>query len=230
MTRSDLAFFRNFLKSFFESAFVHGQIDSNACERIKSWLRTRGAEESARLLFRDRMVDAPAQLIRLQLKTLREMNGKRLRHIEVIAIPDASRPRRKCFVGHRFSQSVERTLRWNLRQVLEPYNVELEWSGRSLRSVQILDDILEKIRAADFCVFDNRATRGRPNVYVEAGMCIALKKPFILFEYEPRSYSSDRPEAIPSDLRFALTLRYRNYEQLFRHFYFRLPTFIAENF
>ena len=51
------------------------------------------------------------------------MDGSEFAHIEVIPIPDTGRPPRKCFVGHRFSRSVEKTLRWNLRQVLEPYNV-----------------------------------------------------------------------------------------------------------
>ncbi len=78
-------------------------------------------------------------------------------------------------------------------------------------------------------MFDNRATRGKPNVYIEAGMCIALEKPFILFEYEPPSRGPESPGPIPSDLSYALALRYRNYKQLFRDFYFRLPIFFEKN-
>jgi hypothetical protein len=95
--------------------------------------------------------------------------------------------------------------------------------------VQILEDIIARVKRADFCVFDNRATSGRPNVYIEAGMCIVLRKPFILFEYEPRSSHFDKPGPIPSDLSYAMALRYRNYRQLFRDFYLRLPIFIGEN-
>ena len=98
-----------------------------------------------------------------------------------------------------------------------------------MSSVQILEDIVRKIKEADFCVFDNRATKGRPNVYIEAGMCIILRKPFVLFEYTPNSMDANDPGPIPSDLSFALALRYRNYKQLFQDFYFRLPAFIEEN-
>ncbi len=157
------------------------------------------------------------------------MNGKGFNHIEVFFVRPKKRPRRKCFVGHRFLPGVEDTLRWNLRQILEPYNVRLDWSGRDIRSVQILEDIVRRIKAADFCVFDNRATKGKPNVYVEAGMCFVLRKPFILFEYEPTSPDPNDPGPLPSDLSFALAVRYKNYKELFRDFYFRLPIFFHKN-
>jgi len=108
-------------------------------------------------------------------------------------------------------------------QLFEPYNVELDWSGRDIRSVQILDDIDRRIQNADFCIFDNRSTEGKPNVYIEIGMCYATRTPFIFFDYEPSAGS------IPSDLGFALSLRYRNYRQLFRDFYYRLPVFFEKN-
>ena len=119
--------------------------------------------------------------------------------------------------------NIEKTLRWNLRQILEPYNVELEWSGRDIRSVQILDDIVRKIRAADFCLFDTRETEGKPNVYIEAGICYAIRKPFVLLEHK------QSVGAVPSDLGFAFSPRYDNYRQLFRDFYYRLPLFFREN-
>jgi hypothetical protein len=86
-----------------------------------------------------------------------------------------------------------------------------------------LEDIDRRIRTADFCIFDNRAAQGKPNVYIEAGMCYATRKPFILFDHEP-SLSS-----VPSDLGFALALRYRTYRELFRDFYYRLPVFFQKN-
>lgn len=98
-----------------------------------------------------------------------------------------------------------------------------------MASVQILDDVVNQIRRADFCVFDNRGAKDKPNVYIEAGMCIALKKPFVLFEYAPARKSADYPGPIPSDLSFALSLRYPNYERLFRDFYYRLPVFLEQN-
>jgi hypothetical protein len=175
------------------------------------------------------MTDIPAYQLRLQLKKLREMNGSEFDHIEIIFISDSERPRRLCFVGHRFSAAVERTLRWNLRQILEPYNVELDWSGRDFRSVQILEDIVKRIKGADFCIFDNRDAEERPNVYIEAGMCVALEKPFVLFEHDSAPRRRRSSGIIPSDLSHALALRYRNYRQLFWEFYSRLPLFFEKN-
>jgi hypothetical protein len=229
MKPSQLLFFREFLGSFFESIFLHGLIDSTTHTRLSRWCQTAEAKEYATRLFREGTVDLPEYLLTLKLVQLREMDGKEFDHIQIIFISTSERPRTNCFVGHKFSPQVDKTLRWNLRQILEPYNVELEWSGRDLRSVQILDNIVRQIKTADFCVFDNRATKGRPNVYIEAGICIALEKPFVLFEREPGLRDSDDPGPIPSDLTSALALRYKNYRQLFRDFYFRLPLFFQNN-
>jgi hypothetical protein len=226
MRSGDLSLFKTAIENYARCLFEIGQIDSKVCARITSWLRTSDARGYAQKLFRYGLIDITAQQLRLQLKYLLETDGRKFRHIEVIFIRDADRPRRKCFVGHRFSQSVAKTLRWNLRQVLEPYNVELDWSGRDVRSVQILPDIVSRIKASDFCVFDNRDAKAKPNVYIEVGMCIALEKPLILFEHEP---SSGYSPPIPSDLGHALALRYNNYKQLFEDFYPRLPLFFEKN-
>lgn len=229
MKRRQLAFFKDSLGRFFNSAFLLGEIDSTACERLKSWCKTPAAKGYAQRLFSEKVVEIPLHRLRLRLKPLREMDGARFDHIEGFFTGKKRHPKRICFVGHRFVPRVEETLRWNLRQVLEPYNVKLVWSGRDIRSVQILDDILRRMKTADSCVFDNQATRGKCNVYIEAGMCIVLRKPFIFFDYEPVSPDRYSPGTIPSDLSFALTLRYRNYKQLFRDFYSRLPVFFEEN-
>ena len=229
MKPTDLVFFANFLRKFFDHLYENGQTDWTTCNRIRKWLKTPEAKGYAQQLFRDESIEIPAQQLILQLGKLREMDGKEFNHIQVVSIPNTEQPPRRCFVGHRFSPAVVKTLRWNLRHVLEPYNVELDWSGKDIRSVQILDDIVKKIKESHFCVFDSRAAEGKPNVYIEVGMCIALGKPFILFEYERLSGRRAIPAPIPSDLSHALTLRYRNYQQLFRDFYFRLPVFFAKN-
>jgi len=157
------------------------------------------------------------------LKRLREINGRSFEHIQIVIVKQ--RPRRVCFVGHRFLPQVSSALRWNLRQVLEPYNVQLDWSGKDIRSVQIFDDIVERITRADFCIFDNRATTKRPNVYVEAGIAYAVGTPFILFDY-----ARQKTESIPSDLSHSFAIRYMTYQRLFREFYARLPVFFIRNF
>jgi hypothetical protein len=229
MTPSQFAFFKSFIKDFFESAFLNGQVSSSACDRLKSWCDSPSAKGYASELFSSRAVCIKEHQLDLNLRTLREINGREFYHIEVLSTRKKKRPRRRCFVGHRFVLPVEKALRWNLRHILEPYNIELDWSGRDIRSVQILQDIISKIKRADFCVFDNQATKGKPNVYIEAGMCIVLKKPFVLFDYEPKSKEPTTPEPVPSDLAFALGLRYKDYKQLFRDFYFRLPLFVEKN-
>lgn len=229
MTPSQLRFFQRFLQDFFESVYVHGLLTSATHTKLSRWCRKGEVKPYAQKLFDDGTVETPDYHLSLRLIRLREMDGKSFDHIQVSFIPEVERRRARCFVGHRFSPPICRTLRWNLRQILEPYNVELDWSGRDIRSVQILDDLVNRIRKADFCVFDNRATKGRPNVYIEAGICFALKKPFILFEHKPHSRSTHDPGPVPSDLGYALALPYKCYRQLFRDFYLRLPLFFSKN-
>ncbi len=223
MKSQQLAFFKDFLDKLWESLFLQHVIKSPTCDRLKLWLDQPEVEEYAERLFTRRIVEVPAHHLTLRLKKLREMDGRSFDHIEVLFVRKKKRPKKTCFVGHRFISQVEETLRWNLSQVLEPYNVELDWSGRDIRSVQILDDIDRRIRAADFCIFDNRSTAGKPNVYIEAGMCYSTRTPFVFFDYEPSA------ALFPSDLGFALSLRYKNYRQLFRDFYYRLPVFFEKN-
>jgi hypothetical protein len=165
----------------------------------------------------------------LQLKRLREMNGRNFFHIEMKVDRQEKRKKRVCFVGHRFTPAVGKTLRWNLRQVLEPYEIALDWSGQDPKSVQIFDDIVKRIRKADFCIFDTRATTGKPNVYIEAGISYAVGTPFILFDYVPPKASRKQAASLPSDLAHAVSLRYSSYERLFRDFYFALPVFANRN-
>ena len=223
MNSQQLTFFRDFLDKFWESLFLQHVIDSQTCESLKLWLGRPESEECAEQLYsrEDCRCRPPSQTT--PQGTARNGWREDFDHIEALFVRKAKRPRKKCFVGHRFIPEVEQTLRWNLSQVLEPYNVELDWSGKDIRSVQILDDIDRRIKAADFCIFDNRSTKGKPNVYIEIGMCYANRTPFIFFDYEPSAGS------IPSDLGFALSLRYRNYRQLFRDFYYRLPVFFEKN-
>lgn len=227
MTHAEIdRFFRSYLRDLSESMFVRAEIDSTRCESIRAFTRTSSAARFSRELLANKVVDIPELHLHLQLKHLREMNGRTFCHIEVLVNQRRRRKRRVCFVGHRFTPAVGRTLRWNLRQVLEPYNIVLDWSGQDPKSVQIFQDIVRRIRKADFCVFDTRAAKGKPNVYIEAGIAYALGTPFILFDYVPKSGDG---ASLPSDLGHALSLRYSNYEGLFREFYFSLPNFARQN-
>lgn len=224
MTPEQISLFRRRLRQMAESLFLHDVIDSRQCLALFSFPDSRRGRSSAEALFSRGEVALPKYSLRLQMKILREIDGREFPHIQIM-ITGKRRRLRVCFVGHRFLPGVIRTLRWNLRHVLEPYNVRMDWSGKDIRSVQIFDDIVNRIRRADFCIFDNRGTAGRPNVYVEVGVAYAVKKPFILFDYATR-----RTQAIPTDLSHSFAIRYRNYQQLFPEFYARLPLFFRRNF
>lgn len=231
-TREIEAFFRSYLLELSESLFVRSAIDSRRCDQIRSFARSAACKRFAVALLKSRQVRVPDLRLNLQLKFLRETNRRQFCHIEVVVNRARRRRRRVCFVGHRFTPAISRALRWNLRQVLEPYNIALDWSGQDPKSVQIFDDIVRRIGRADFCVFDTRATRGKPNVYIEAGVAYALGTPFVLFEFVPSPgiRGSSSVASIPTDLAHAISLRYSSYERLFREFYFSLPVFAARNF
>jgi hypothetical protein len=102
MKPAQLAFFKNFLVESFETALLNGQIGSVVCERLKSWCEKPEARDYAHRLFTDKIVEVKEHHIRLQLKTLREINGRYFPHIEVYYQRKKRRPKRVCFVGHRF--------------------------------------------------------------------------------------------------------------------------------
>ncbi len=227
MTSAELRFFRSYVREWAESLFLSHFIGSRQCEELQALCDEPEGRVCAEQLFSRGIARIPKFRLVLQLKKLREMDGGHFYHVEVRK--ERRRSRKACFVGHRFIPSIERTLRWNLAQVLEPYNVHLDWSGQDPQSVQLFEDIVRRIKRADFCIFDNRATNGKPNVYIEAGIAYAAKVPFILFEFAPAGGKKPNPP-IPSDLDHALAFRYRSYQELFRKLYFSLPVFFRHRF
>jgi hypothetical protein len=129
-------------------------------------------------------------------------------------------PKLRCFLGHRFLKSISDSLRLNLRYVLEPSNIDLVVAGMDIAAVGFFDDIVKRIRSCDFCIFDNRWASEKPNVYIEAGIAYALKKPFILANFHGNRLG------VPSDLTHILNIPYKSYEDLSRTLYFHLPIFL----
>jgi len=129
----------------------------------------------------------------------------------------------RCFLGHRFTKSISDSLRHNLRYILEPSNIKLVWSGMDMQAVGFFDDIVKKIQRCDFCIFDNRSTDRKPNVYIEAGIAYVLRRPFILANHVGNRVG------VPSDLSHILNIPYTNYSDLTRRLYFNLPVFLSEN-
>jgi hypothetical protein len=130
--------------------------------------------------------------------------------------------RLRCFVGHRFLPPISDDLRMNLRYVLEPSNIELVWSGMDLAASGFFDDVVKRIKGCHFCIFDNRDTEDKPNVYIEAGIAYALAKPFVLANYKGNRVG------MPSDLTHVTNLPYTSYKDLTKALYFTLPVFLRD--
>ncbi len=102
----------------------------------------------------------------------------------------------------------------------------LELHNYQCISEPLLSDIVKKLSTADFAIFDNRETETRPNVYIEIGMSLILKLPFIVCDYrDPKRPDFD---PLPSDLSGFLTVRYPDYKSLFTELALKLPSFIYQ--
>ena len=159
------------------------------------------------------------RLVRLSVKEL----GAPASSLIVFEPPRKShRHRVRCLVGHRFTPSIEKCFRWNLRQICELYGIDEQYSGFDGAAVNLIEDLATRIRTYDFCLFDNRETsRGmKPNVYIEAGMAFAYARPFIFCHY--------KREVWPVDFGNLLYLPYASYGDLFQRLAAALPLFLAE--
>jgi len=140
--------------------------------------------------------------------------------------------RLRVFVGHRFTPVVTRNLRHNLQVVLRPYGITPVYSDSDMPNGSVFETILERIRTTDFSIFDDRETEVRPNVLIELGAAIGMKKPYFYFNYaKKRSVIINRKrESITtaSDLAGMLYVPYRTYGGLFVDFARRLPAFLVD--
>jgi hypothetical protein len=135
------------------------------------------------------------------------------------------------FVGHRFTPAVTRNLRHNLQIVLRPYGIKPVYSDSDMPNGPVFETILQRICAADFSIFDDRETEVRPNVLIELGAAIGMRKPYFYFNYgNKRTVKiNNRHEAITtaSDLAGMLYLPYTSHRGLFVEFARRLPGFLV---
>jgi hypothetical protein len=171
----------------------------------------------------------------LQVVELREASLKGFPFIRYlgydVARSSGRKTKIKCFVGHRFVPGIQKSIRFNLRHLFEPYGIELCWSGYDLTSADLFREIIRLIRTSHMCIFDNLGTLNRPNVYIEAGIAYVLDRPMIFCECEGsgRIRAPLDSGSVPSDLQHILTLRYRNYEDLCRQLYFNIPVFLERH-
>jgi len=96
----------------------------------------------------------------------------------------------------------------------------------------VFETILQRIRGADFCIFDDRETEVRPNVLIELGAAIGMRKPYFYFNYGKkrtvRVNNRNEPITTASDLAGMLYLPYSTYQGLFVEFARRLPGFLFD--
>ncbi len=203
------------------------QIDRPAFNDLKEMFRDRGLMDYlVKGLYGSRkevlIPDSPLKIVRLSIKEIGTQQSS-LFVMQMVTPSDPRPPRRslRCLVGHRFTQPIEASFRWNLRELFSVFGVAEEYSGFDGAAINIIDDLREKIRTSDFCLFDNRETTSpaKPNVYIEAGMAFALQRPFIFCHY--------KREVWPSDFSNMMYLSYRNYGELFQELASVLPMFLA---
>jgi hypothetical protein len=229
-------FVREFLDTFFESRVLNGLISTREYYDLLANLR------NARLLelLSQRLFAKSPKPIHLEgfgdirLIYLREPDGNEFPFLQGLTKPFLpSTKKLTCFVGHRFLADIERSLRFNLIHLFEPYEVTLRWSGFDLTARDVFQDIVSGIKDADLCFFDNLGTLNKPNVYIEIGMALAFGKPMLVSEYTGPGSRGRRkiPDtgSVPSDLQGLLRIQYKNYEDLCKQLYFGLPVFLERH-
>lgn len=163
---------------------------------------------------------------------LRGLTGK---HSDwLLAVDSKLRCTRKLtiFVGHRFVDDVTKNLRHNLQRAVQPYGVRLVYSDSDMPNGPVFQTILERMRSSELCVFDDRETEVRPNVFIELGAAIALGRPYFYFSFlrkqRVKVKGKRQKVEIPSDLDGMLRMPYETYEALFTEFAVRLPAFLQD--
>jgi hypothetical protein len=193
-------------------------------------MRRTDFTEFARRLFDDSPHPVDGPLGPFRIVYLREADGISFPFLQMLSKhPFPARRQLSCFVGHRFLKGIERALRFNLVHMLEPYGIALRWSGYDLSSRDIFRGIVDGIKEADLCIFDNLGTLNKPNVYVEIGIAHALGKPMLVCEYVGRRRRIPDSGSVPSDLQGLFRIQYRSYDDLCRQLYFGLPSFLHSN-
>jgi hypothetical protein len=223
-------FVREFVEAFLESQLLDGFLSTPEYHDQLAEIRRAKLAEFCRDLFAHTPAAIEGPFGPCRVVYLREAEGSQFPFLQMLKKKPAPETRRlSCFVGHRFLKGIERSLRFNLVHLLEPYSIVLRWSGYDLSSRDIFRGIVDGIREADLCIFDNLGTLNRPNVYIEIGIAHALGKPMLVCEYVGRKRRILDTGSVPSDLHGLFRIQYRSYEDLCRQLYFGLPTFLHSN-
>ena len=166
------------------------------------------------------------------LGNVRELDGREFPTVMAVNKRIQCPRNLRVFVGHRFTPAVTRNLRHNLQIVLRPYGTRPVYSDSDMPNGPVFETILGRIREADFSIFDDRETEVRPNVLIELGAAIGMRKPYFYFNYgnkrTVRINNRHEPITTASDLAGMLYLPYTSYRGLFVEFARRLPGFLVD--
>jgi len=227
-------FLRAFFEESFESQFVNGALSTDQYHDLCADIRRNPklAAISRRLFTNSPKPISVESYGKLRIIHLREFDGSTFPFLQGLTQQGSRRRERKlvCFLGHRFLQDLESSLRFNLVHLFEPHAITLRWAGDDLRAGDVFENILKGIRSADLCLFDNLATSNKPNVYIEIGIAYALRKPMLFCEYAGTGAGTFFETAsVPSDLQGLLRIQYQSYQELCKKLYFGLPSFLKHN-
>lgn len=216
---------------FLETQFIHGELTQKQYHDAKA-----GLDDPELRRLRDSLFEIEGQGVTfpgvdgsLKLISLREPSLRKFWFIQYVPRSTNAKTQIECFVGHRFRPNFQRSIRFNLRHLLDPYRINLKWAGFDLNGDGLLRDIVRNIKQSHMCIFDNLGTLDRPNVYIEAGMACVLDRPMIFCEYVGRRNRVLDTGTMPSDLSGLLRVQYKSYEDLCRQLYFGLPHFLKRH-
>lgn len=154
--------------------------------------------------------DFDMTLIVPKLKTKKKWKGKRL----------------QCFVGHRDSQKMRRSFQFDLATILREFRITPKFQDVNYLTDVIFNSVVKEIKRSDLCIFDNRDTLNKPNVYIEIGIAKAFGKPVVFFEKVAKS--GEQLTGFPSDFSGLSTFRYKSYKKLFFEFGLQLPVLMRD--
>lgn len=224
-----VVFIRDFLAGFLENQLVNAFITPDEYhDHLFNLRRDKRIAAISRRLFENSPQPVLVQKYGcLRVVFLREPDGGEFPFLQGLTRSSPLERNLVCFVGHRFSRNIERSLRFNLVHLFEPHRITLRWSGYDLTARDVFEDVVTGIREADLCLFDNQGTLNKPNVYIEIGIAHALGKPMLVSEYMgDGEVGAPDTGSVPSDLKGLMRIQYQSYQDLCRQLYFGLPSFL----
>lgn len=101
---------------------------------------------------------------------LRSLRGRDFYAVVPVDRKLRRRKRLRAFIAHRFISAVTDNLRQNLQVLLSEYRVSPWYADTDMPNTPIFQTILTRIKKSNFCIFDDRETEVRPNVFIELGL------------------------------------------------------------